>query len=142
MPGYLHLRLRQWNRCYQKIRNDKIEEASESKATGTAYLCDVPSLKSPSFSSSETALLPAPLTLLAARDEAGVFNFECPGVDSLERALRDRVLPLSMRAFFRKSCILRCVKGRLIVWLGYAFLGVAQIPGVELWIGRMQYVKF
>lgn len=59
-----------------------------------------------SSSSSEPALLLAPLTLLAARDVAGELGLELEGVDTFERALRDVVLPLS-RACRRRSCILK-----------------------------------
>ena len=75
-----------------------------------SYLNDVSSLSSPSASSSDPPLLLSPLllprTLLAARDVAGVFSLEVAGVDCLERAFRDTVLPLSKRACFRKSRIL------------------------------------
>ena len=78
------------------------------------YLKDVSSLSSPSASSSDPPLLLLPLlpprTLLAARDEEGVVGFELAGVDCLERALRDMVLPLSKSACFLRSCIALSVK--------------------------------
>lgn len=70
-----------------------------------SHLKDVSSLSS--SSSSESALLLVPLTLLAAREVAGELGFELAGEGTLERALRDVVLPLS-RACRRKSCIVEC----------------------------------
>ena len=71
---------------------------------GHSYLNDVSSLSS--SSSSEPARLLLPLTLLGARDVAGELDLELAGEGTLERALRDVVLPLS-RACRRKSCIFK-----------------------------------
>ena len=68
-----------------------------------SYLKEVSSLSS--SSSSEPPLLLFPLTLLVARDVAGELDFELAGDETLERALRDVVLPLS-RACRRRSCMM------------------------------------
>lgn len=87
-------------------------------------LNDVSSLSS--SSSSESALLLFPLTLLAARDVAGELDLELAGEGTLERALREVVLPLS-RACRRKSCISRAdVKA-----MGYVFVKIFVYEGGE-----------
>lgn len=106
--------------CVENIESNK-DCASLSTSRWDPHLQDVPSLRLPSPSSSEPALL---AVLLAPRELGAELPLEVGREVWRDCALRDTVLPLSS-ACRRRSCMLDAAQKALLPWLGECWLAVA-----------------